>query len=77
MTLKRWFITTGTVSLKTLRALWKELSVVGMGLAGIFAQGMKHASAANDDSDEDKPYGHESAEHYSRAAAKHYEDWYH
>jgi len=75
MTLKKSFTTTDTVSLKALRALWKELSVVGAGLAGIFVQGMKHASAEDDDD----PTGFQKTcrdtdEYYANAAAHDFKD---
>jgi len=74
MSFKSLIRTTGTVSLKALRALWKELSVVGAGLAAILTDGMKHASAADDDPTGFEKTCRDTDEYYANAAEYDYKD---
>jgi len=73
MTTKAFFTTTGSVSLKALRALWRAFSAMMAAFVWALAECMKYSSAA-DDSDEDEAYGHESADYYSSAAEYHFKD---
>jgi len=75
VTIKSFFKTAGTVSLKALRGLWGFVGALVAACAYILGEAFKHASAADDDSGEYQEYGHESAESYHRAAANHYKDW--
>lgn len=50
MTIKAFFKSTGTVSLKVLRALWRAIGALMAGFVWALAVCLKHASAANDDS---------------------------
>ncbi len=74
MTIKAFFNSTGRGFLKVLRALWRAIGALMAGFVWALVECMKHASAADDDSDEDKPYGHEVAEYHVGAAEHHFDD---
>jgi hypothetical protein len=48
MTIKAFFNSTGTVSLKALRALWRAIGALMAGFVWALAACLKHASAADD-----------------------------
>jgi hypothetical protein len=50
MTIKAFFKSTGTVSLKALRALWRAIGALVAGFLWALVECLKHASAADDDS---------------------------